>query len=77
MLGLRAEVIGRGDEVVAEHDGGLVAPEAIDRQAPASRPGVVEHVVVHECRHVHDLAHRRQGDVLVEHVFKLWRGGEP
>ena len=43
------------DQIIAQQHGGLVAAEVIDGRALAAKLGLVEHVVVHERRHVHHL----------------------
>jgi hypothetical protein len=51
------------DQVVAEHHGHLVAAQAVHGEALAAHLRVVEHVVVHERRHVDHLAGGRDHHV--------------
>jgi hypothetical protein len=61
----RAEVVRRGEQVVAQDHRGLVAPQRVDGLPAPADLRVVEHVVVDERRHVDHLDDGPEADVLV------------
>src|SRR6185295_6038826 len=61
----RAEVVGRGDEVITENDGGFVAVEAVDGLAPAAGVGFVQDIVVDQGGHVDHFADGGDGQVVL------------
>jgi hypothetical protein len=65
LIGLEAgaEVVGVGDEVIAEEDGGFVAVEIVDGGAAAADFGAVEDVVMDEGGHVDHFDDGGEGDV--------------
>ena len=60
-----AQVIGVGNEKIAQKHGGFVAVEVIDRGAPAADFGAVEDVIVYQRGHVDHFHHRRERDVVI------------
>ena len=71
----RAEVIGMADEIVAEHDGCLVALKLVDRHTTATDASFVEDVIVDERRHVHHLDDGGDGALVVVDRDAISAGG--
>ena len=57
------------DQVIALQHGGFVATKVVDRGAFAAKLGLVQHIVVNQCRHVHHLDDGGERDQGVAEFF--------